>query len=86
MSPESEQVLADAVLDLVAWFEVVDDTTLEPNQAVKALEQIAYHLHRLAGEDRDRFAAHARARASLERDPRYRRTFEAVAEDLEADA
>jgi hypothetical protein len=77
-----DEVLTDAVLDLVAWFEVVDEATLPPALAVGALEQIAHHLHRLEGEDRGVVAAHARARAKEERDPRYRRAFEAVADDL----
>ena len=79
------EILADAVLDMVAWFEVVDDETLDPALAVKALEQIARHLHRLTGDDRERFVAYARARAGAERDPRYRRAFGAVVQDL-ADA
>ena len=79
------EILADAVLDMVAWFELVDDETLDPDLAVKALEQLAYHLHRLDGIDRARFVEHARARARAERDPRYRRTFEAVVDDLLAE-
>ena len=75
-------ILADAVLDIVAWFEVVDEATLPPALAVGALEQIAHHLHRLQGDDRAAVAAHARERAKEERDPRYRRAFEAVADDL----
>ena len=77
-----DEVLADAVLDMVAWFEVVDDETLDPDVAVKALEQLAYHLHRLEGGDRAAFVERARARARTERDPRYRRAFEEVADDL----
>jgi hypothetical protein len=76
------EALADAVLDMVAWFELVDDETLDPDVAVKALEQLANHLHRLDGADRARFVEHARARARGERDPRYRRAFEAVVDDL----
>jgi hypothetical protein len=80
-----DEILADAVLDLLVWFEFVDDQALDPDLAVKALEQIARHLHRLAGEDRDWFVGYVRARAATERDPRYRSAYEAVAEDL-ADA
>ncbi|MES1247723.1 MAG: hypothetical protein ABUS54_08625 [Actinomycetota bacterium] len=71
------EILADAILDLVAWFEVVaDDPPLEP------LQQIAHHLHQLAPDDRRWLAEHARRRAAGERDPRYSRAFEAVADDL----
>ena len=70
------EILADAVLDLVAWFEVSDEPQLEP------LQQLAHHLHRLEPDDRAWLAAHARTRAAAERDPRYRRAFEAVADDL----
>jgi hypothetical protein len=69
-------VLADAVLDMIAWFEVADDPSLEP------LQQLAHHLHRLEGIDRAAFVEHAQARAREERDPRYRRAFEAVIDDL----
>jgi hypothetical protein len=68
--------LADAVLDMVAWFEVSDEPKLEP------LQQLAHHLHQLEGDDRRWLAEHARRRAASERDPRYRRAFEAVADDL----
>ena len=60
-------ILADAVLDMVAWFELVDDDTLDPDLAVKALEQLAYHLHKLEGADRAAFVEHARARVRSER-------------------
>jgi len=69
-------ILADAVLDLIAWFEISDDPHLEP------LQQAAHHLHRLEEVDRRWLAEHARTRAAAERDPRYRRAFEAVADDL----
>jgi len=69
-------ILADAVLDLIAWFEISDDPHLEP------LQQAAHHLHRLEEVDRRWLAEHARKRAAAERDPRYRRAFEAVADDL----
>jgi hypothetical protein len=70
------EILADAILDLVAWFEVAEDAALEP------LQQLAHHLHRLEGDDRRWFAEYARKRAATERDPRYSRAFEAVADDL----
>ena len=70
------EILADAVLDLVAWFEVSDVPSLEP------LQQLAHHLHRLEAGDRRWLAEHARRRAAAERDPRYRRAFDAVADDL----
>jgi hypothetical protein len=70
------EILADAILDLVAWFEITDESSLEP------LQQLAHHLHRLAPDDRSWLAEHARKRAAAERDPRYRRAFEAVVDDL----
>jgi hypothetical protein len=70
------EILADAILDLVAWFEVAETQTLEP------LQQLAHHLHRLEPADRRWFAEHARRRAAAERDPRYSRAFLAVADDL----
>ena len=70
------EILADAILDLIAWFEISDDPHLEP------LQQAAHHLHRLEGDDRRWFAEHARMRAAAERDPRYQRAFAAVADDL----
>jgi predicted dienelactone hydrolase len=73
------EILADAILDLVAWYEVAEDVSLEP------LQQIAHHLHRLDQKDRQWFADYARRRAASERDPRYSRAFEAVADDLLTD-
>jgi hypothetical protein len=73
------EILADAVLDMVAWFEVADDAELEP------LQQLAHHLHRLEPADRRWLAEHARRRAATERDPRYSRAFLAVADDLLTD-
>jgi hypothetical protein len=70
------EILADAILDLVAWFEVSHEADLAP------LQQVAHHLHRLDGDDRRWFAEYARRRALTESDPRYRRAFEAVADDL----
>jgi hypothetical protein len=70
------EILADAILDTIGWFEVADELRLEP------LQQLAHHLHRLEGDDRRWFAEYARRRALTERDPRYSRAFEAVADDL----
>ena len=85
MADAVNEVLADAVLGMIAWLELVDAETLDPDVAVQTLGQLAYHLHRLEGADREWFAAYARMVASKERDPRYRRTFEAVAGDLATD-
>ena len=61
--------LAEAVLYLMAFLELADDDTVDPDSAVRALENANADLLRLSQEQREALAAHAVRLAERESEP-----------------
>jgi hypothetical protein len=65
-----EELLADLVFESIAWFELADEKTVHPDDAVQMLESYAAALERLAPADRawlrERFLARAAGTPRLE--------------------
>ena len=64
-----------ALLDCIAFLELSDDATVDPDAAVRQIESVA-HLLRSARADRDRMIADISALAAAEPNPERRRLFE----------
>lgn len=62
--------LAEAVIYLMAFLELADDDTIDPDSALTAMENATADLLRLAREQREALAAHAQRLADRESNPR----------------
>jgi len=47
--------LVRAIVEALVFFETSDDDAVNPDEAVKAMESIAYFLQKIAGKDRADF-------------------------------
>ncbi len=60
------EVLMGIVVDLLAFFELSENDTIDPRLAVNWLESISYELNKLEPGDRDAFITFVSRRADAE--------------------
>lgn len=59
-----------ALIDVCVFFDTCDDNTVDPDAAVKQLEQIAFYLRRLDPVTQQHFLEAARSLADIEKSAR----------------
>ena len=72
--------LAEAVIYLMAFLELADEDTIDPDSAVRAMENANHDLLRLSREQREALAAHAERLAERESRPEMAEFLRAFAE------
>jgi hypothetical protein len=74
--------LVAALLECIVFLELGNDDQVNPDDAVKTMESVAYILGRMSPEDRASLASVVLAHAVLETNPERRSVFESMPEAL----
>ena len=78
-------ILMNIIVEMCVFLELCDDDVVNPDVAIKQLEQISWMLKKLSRDDLDRFVRHVgelAARAREEKDGERERFLKALPEDL----
>ncbi|MGW5738448.1 MULTISPECIES: hypothetical protein [Streptomyces] len=78
--PSLNHALAEALVDVLWFVEGCDDEQMDPDDAVKVLENTAHWVARLSGDQRGELRALLGTMAALETDPGRREFLEGFPE------
>ena len=79
---DAREVLADLMLDVIVFAELGTEDEINPDTAVRLLEDTIAALHRLGASDRLWLHDHVQAAARAEPDPERRRVLERLSHAL----